>query len=57
MKRVTITGAAGLLGPTVVEFFYPRSKTPQGHSLLSNTRAKEALGWKPVRFWRDTVKG
>jgi nucleoside-diphosphate-sugar epimerase len=27
------------------------------HTLLSNSKAKELLGWKPVQFWRDNVKG
>jgi nucleoside-diphosphate-sugar epimerase len=26
------------------------------HTLLSNKKAKEILGWKPVHFWRDNVK-
>jgi nucleoside-diphosphate-sugar epimerase len=26
------------------------------HTLLSNRKAKEILGWKPVHFWRDNVK-
>jgi nucleoside-diphosphate-sugar epimerase len=26
------------------------------HTLLSNKKAKEVLGWKPVHFWRDNVK-
>jgi nucleoside-diphosphate-sugar epimerase len=25
------------------------------HTLLSNTKAKEVLGWKPIHFWRDNV--
>jgi nucleoside-diphosphate-sugar epimerase len=27
------------------------------HTLLSNEKAKKLLGWKPVHFWRDNVKG
>ncbi|MDR1447127.1 MAG: NAD(P)-dependent oxidoreductase [Treponema sp.] len=26
------------------------------HTLLSNKKAKEILGWKPVHFWRDNVE-
>ncbi|MDR3335755.1 MAG: NAD(P)-dependent oxidoreductase [Treponema sp.] len=26
------------------------------HTLLSNKKAKEVLGWKPVHFWRDNVR-
>ncbi|GHT78848.1 nucleoside-diphosphate-sugar epimerase [Spirochaetia bacterium] len=37
MKRVTITGAAGLLGPTVVEYF-----TAQGYEVLSTDIKKPA---------------
>ncbi|GHT68246.1 hypothetical protein FACS1894110_15350 [Spirochaetia bacterium] len=33
-----------------------RGPVDQYQTLLSNTKAKKLLGWKPVHFWRDNVK-